>query len=215
MEKKSNEMIKGLLLTEKFPTRALIIYSLFVLLCAILQAPITGKIAAISIQNMQLDSAQKEMAMNMVENMGTFTIISSLIGAVVELLISSALLYLSAKLIKVEISYSRCVMLLILVAGIMLLGDYLSMGINLVRGVDQIKEITDVFCTSFAYMFDIKGGTLPYKMLVFLNPFTVIAFAFMAYCLKTVYDVPVAKSVVISFVFLFVYVLFQALMISF
>ena len=214
MEKKTNEMIKGLLLTEKFPTRALIIYSLFVLLCAILQAPITGKIAAISIQNMQLDAAQKEMAMNMLGNMGTFTIIFSVIGAIVELLICSAVLYFLIKLIKVEISYSKCVMLYVLVAGIMLCGDYLSMGINLARGVDQIKEVIDVFCISFAYMFDIKGDTLPCKMMIFLNPFTVIAFAFMAYCLKTVYEVPAVKSVALAFVFLFVYVLFQALMIN-
>ena len=61
MKKKLSEIVKSIFSSEKFPTRAFVIYTLLVLLLSILSMPINEKVTAIMMQDMQLDPVQKEI----------------------------------------------------------------------------------------------------------------------------------------------------------
>ena len=210
MKKKLSEIVKSIFSSEKFPTRAFVIYTLLVLLLSILSMPINEKVTAIMMQDMQLDPVQKEMAMNMSSKMGGITMVFSVIGSLVGILACSLFVYLTSKIIHAEISFNHCSLLCLVVSIILLINDYIDYGINLIQGIDNIHSIKDTCCTSIGYIFNLSGNTYFSKILLIINPFTLIAFAFFSYCLNLIFKVKASTAVYASLTLFCIYILFQA-----
>ena len=204
------EMIKNIFSSEKFPTRTLIIFALLVLLLSQLSMPINEKVTAIVMQNMQLDSVHKEMAQNMLSKMGTITVVLSVITSIVEVIICSLFVYLASKIIHADISFNKSFLLCLTTSIILLINDYVSMGGNLMQGVENIHSIRDVYCTSIGYLLHLSDSTFVSKILLVLNPFTFIAFAYFVYCLNLLFKVKTTIAVYTSLILFSIYVISHA-----
>lgn len=210
MKKELSEIVKSIFSSEKFPTRAFVIYTLLVLLLSILSMPINEKVTAIMMQDMQLDPVQKEMAMNMSSKMGDITMVFSVICSLVGILACSLFVYLTSKIIHAEISFNHCSLLCLAVSIILLINDYINVGVNLIQGIDNIHSIKDTCCTSIAYIFNLSCNTYFSKIMLILNPFIFIAFAFFSYCLNLIFKVKASTAVYTSLALFCIYILFQA-----
>ncbi len=210
MKKKFREIVRGIFSSEKFPTRMFIIYALLVLLLTILSMPITEKVTAIMMQNMQLDPVQKEMAMNMSSKMGPIMMVFSVVGSLVGILACSLFVYLTSKIIHADISFNHCSLLCLAVFIILLINDYIDVVVNLILGIDNIHSIKDTCCTSIGYVFNLSDNTYFSKILLIINPFTFIAFAFFSYCLNLLFKVKASTAVYTSLALFCIYILFQA-----
>lgn len=214
MEKKIKKMIDGMFASSAFPTKILIVYLLLVMLCNLLSLPMTEKIAAIQISNLHLDGVQNEIAQDMIGKMGTIMIISSVIGSMIDVFVCSLVIYIATKIIKVDVKYSKCVLMYLLVSFIILVNEYIVLGINNVIGVDNINTTKDMYCTSFANILNISGNTFFYKTMLVLNPFRLLAFVFFVYCMKIMIKSNTVKVVIISLGLIFLYVIFNSLLLN-
>ena len=210
MKKELSEIVKSIFSSEKFPTRAFVIYTLLVLLLSILSMPINEKVTAIMMQDMQLDPVQKEMAMNMSSKMGPIMMVFSVVGSLVGILACSLFVYLTSKIIHAEISFNHCSLLCLAVFIILLVNDYIDVVVNLILGIDNIHSIKDTCCTSIGYVFNLSDNTYFSKILLIINPFTFIAFAFFSYCLNLLFKVKASTAVYTSLALFCIYILFQA-----
>jgi len=214
MEKKIEKMIDGMFASNTFPTRFLIVYLLLVMLCNLLSLPMTEKIAAIQIRDLHLDGVQNEIAQDMIGKMGTITIISSVIGSMIDVFVSSLFIFIATKIIKADVKYSNCVLLYLFVSLFTLANEYLVLGINNMIGIENINTIKDMYCTSFANILNISGNTFFNKMMIALNPLMVLAFIFFVYCMKSLIKDNTRKVVYISLGLIIIYVIFNTLLIS-
>jgi len=207
MEKKLSEIVRGLFSSEKFPTKT---YTLLVLLLTILSTPIAEKVTAIMIQDMQLDPVRKEMAQNILSKMGSITTILAVMGSLVGIFACSLFVFLTSKIIHADISFNHCSLLCLAVSIILLINDYINVGVNLIQGIDNIHSIKDTCCTSIAYIFNLSCNTYFSKIMLNINPFIFIAFAFFSYCLNLLFNVKVSTAVYTSSALFCIYILFQA-----
>lgn len=210
MKKKFSEIVRGIFSSEKFPTRMFIIYALLVLLLTILSMPITEKVTAIMMQNMQLDPVQKEMAMNMSSKMGPIAMVFSVVGSLVGILACSLFVYITSKIIHAEISFNHCSLLCLAIFIILLINDYIDVVVNLILGIDNIHSIKDTCRTSIGYVFNLSDNTYFSKIMLIINPFTFIAVAFFSYCLNLLFKVKASTAVYTSLTLFGIYILFQA-----
>lgn len=210
MKKELSEIVKSIFSSEKFPTRMFIIYALLVLLLTILSMPITEKVTAIMMQNMQLDPVQKEMAMNMSSKMGPIAMVFSVVGSLVGILACSLFVYITSKIIHAEISFNHCSLLCLAIFIILLVNDYIDVVVNLILGIDNIHSIKDTCCTSIGYVFNLSDNTYFSKIMLIINPFTFIAVAFFSYCLNLLFKVKASTAVYTSLALFCIYILFQA-----
>jgi hypothetical protein len=214
MEKKIEKMIDGMFASNTFPTRFLIVYLLLVMLCNLLSLPMTEKIAAIQIRDLHLDGVQNEIAQAMIDRMGTITIISSVIGCMIDVFVCSLFIYIATKIIKIDVKFSKCVLMYLLVSLIILVNEYIVLGINNMIGIENINTMKDMYCTSFANILNIPGNTFFYKMMLILNPLRLLAFAFFVYCMKIVTKSNTIKVVNISLGLICLYVIFNTLLLN-
>ena len=214
MEKKTKNLIGGMFVSNTFPTKFFIVYLLLVMLCNLLSLPITEKIAAIQIRNLHLEGVQNEIAQDMIGKMGTITIISSVIGSIIDVFVSSLFIFIATKIIKADVKYSKCVLIYLLVSLIILVNDYIVLGINNVIGIENINTMKDMYCTSFANILNLSGKTFFYKTMLILNLLRLLAFVFFVYCMKIVTKSNTVKVVIISLGLIFLYVIFNTLLLN-
>ena len=71
-----------------------------------------------------------------------------------------------------------------------------------------------MYCTSFANILNLSGKTFFYKTMLILNPLRLLAFVFFVYCMKIVTKSNTVKVVIISLGLIFLYVIFNTLLLN-
>lgn len=214
MKKEFNEKIRKMFENDNFPTRQFVIYLLFVIFNAVLSIPLTERIAALTIKSMQVDPAQSDIMLAFLSHIDILTIVSSIIGAVISTLLFGLIIWGASRMVGVEFNYNQGVMMCIVLQFILIVNDFLSLGINAIIGIDTITSIHDTDYTSIAAIFNKVGVYAPFAFLSAINPFTIIAFTFMAYCWSILPYGNKKKAVGVSLALFCIYTLVEASMMS-
>jgi len=198
--------------TEKFSMMSLLMILLLVLVNLILMMPLTEKITQLTMESMPVGSAQTDMAMELVYKLRYVMMIGAVFTSVIMLLLYALILYLVARVSKVNLEFMKIFQLMVCCYIAVVIGSLVNTAFLLMRGIDAIQTMYDASLIGLNVFTSVEKIGLPgFVFLSNINPFQLWFVALICIGIAVIAEIKPAKAIIIGVVFWFIIILFPVI----
>jgi hypothetical protein len=190
---------------EKFPYFSVFIVFLLLVINVILGAPVTERVAIVTLSKMDMPDNLIDQSMDMIHKMHFLTSFISVIAKVIYLLFFAFVLYLILRVFQVKASFKHVVILFSYVYVFTILGEIANYLIAYHQGINNITDALEVSYTGLNHFLSHEHvGNMVYALSTLINPFVLLLLFYLTMAISSGFKQSYLKASIITFLFVLI-----------